>query len=1471
MKFIHYIFVILLLSSPLVIGFDSKCYLFSTGDICLNDTSIYSVTNNWTWSINNSYMLENSTLNQYANEGHTAYGWGDWSTNASAQQTQISSLFASLGNLHNYSFSEIAANLGNWSEDQINYYNSTEVDALPISTFTNDEGYLTTSDMWSRSGENLYPSDLSNNVGIGTTSPGSKLEIYGTGGVTQKIVSNNTGEATLILDGNSNSVLSFHRAGIGERFKIYRPTATNDLRFSDDAGDVMTIKDGGNVGIGTTSPGYSLHIYHATTNEVSRFESGDNGAFIRVKDDDTDVLLNAEGGYASLGGNAALNAANLNIELSSGNVGIGTTSPESKLHVDGSEYAVQDYSGAGGANLIINSDGSYAEGTGGSIALGGQYNTGGSHYNWAAIKALKYNSDSGSANGGMAFYTRPSSAGLQQQVTINKDGNVGIGTTNPARQLSIIGAGTTSILQLGNSVTGAASDRGLELFTSSENAGISNRENGYIRIDTNNTERARITNSGKFGIGTTSPRSKFDVTGGDINIDDGENMQWGDGTTFISGHGSSDYLRFITANSEALRITSSGNVGIGTTSPDGKLHVQSASAGTVDADSNYDDLVVENNNHGGISILTPADKYGGILFGDGTGSAAYRGNIRYTHSSDYLGLGSAGNFDELVIKSGNVGIGTTSPNAPLTVQKTYAVGDYSFSTDFKDDSGTYGFLMGVKTGTAKGVISARGSGQDLLFRTISTGDIYFDAGATGFTDGTPDMTILSDGNVGIGTTSPEAKLSIEGANNLAFDATNIAGQVSNGATAYITNTGGGTNGFAQLVFGHPADTSVSRIASINAGTGTTDLAFVTESGSVVGEKMRITSSGNVGIGTTSPEAKLDIVGDGTNFGLQIANTENGDGIKVVTANATVNNGFVWQQGTDNMVNFYSDTGNDAKLKLYNSNVGEIQLATGGEDSYINSGNVGIGTTAPGERLHLLGSSAVYQKLQSASTSHEAGLIFQQGASSKWLVRSKAGNDFDFYSYQEGASVLTLDGDTGNVGIGTTNPGAKLQISGSTSDTPGSDWSFAPHTYWGYRIGTGTVNEALTLDRQAGGVSYAVMTWDRIAGNVGIGTTAPAQKLEVAGNIGIRSNNALHFNSETGGGFWKVYPSATTAGNLYIDRYSSGYKNVMTMLLDSGYVGIGTTAPDKELHIVSDSHTYAEIEAGTDSLAGIYLTNDVGSWILKNDGNNGDKFILRKSVGGSVDVLTADTSGNVGIGTTSPTHDLHVVGDINATGTIYYGALQAQSPHAFLPDDEGYTRICLVAENGDIVMQTLGFDKKEGYVWKYIKDHPDCLAKTVTTKEIPIYENETIMVNKTQTICENVTIQVPYTEEVMENYSYEEEKCDYTKTDKGDYIYNCQNITKQSQKVKEECTTTYETKCEYLPIINEVLVNTTKQDIQRFSKECKQIPITTCNPVTQTLHREEVQTSCEEVQTQQEQINKVQVGKTLEKKNLLWKK
>ena len=182
----------------------------------------------------------------------------------------------------------------------------------------------------------------------------------------------------------------------------------------------------------------------------------------------------------------------------------------------------------------------------------------------------------------------------------------------------------------------------------------------------------RIDNSGRVGIGTTSPARPLDVNGS-ARLSDGSSLEWGGTSANIAGSSSSDTLFFRTASTERARIDSSGNVGIGTNTPSRKLAVSSSG---VIADflssttSSYVDII-------GTTAQLRSGVFGGVVgIANGTGTTAH------------LAIDS----------SGNVGIGTTSPASKLEVD----------GGDIEVDDSASGLILRSPDGTRYRVTVANG-------------------------------------------------------------------------------------------------------------------------------------------------------------------------------------------------------------------------------------------------------------------------------------------------------------------------------------------------------------------------------------------------------------------------------------------------------------------------------------------------------------------------------------------------------------------------------------------------------------------------------------------------------------------------------------------------------------------------------------------------------------------------------------------
>lgn len=446
--------------------------------------------------------------------------------------------------------------------------------------------------------------------------------------------------------------------------------------------------------------------------------------------------------------------------------------------------------------------------------------------------------------------------------------------------------------------------------------------------------------------------------------------------------------------------------------------------------------------------------------------------------------------------TGRVGVGTASPTRPFQVygsgtqfrigiddndqfEIARQTGRVQFSLSNTSDSvlileETSGDVsIGGDVGPdAKLEVSAGGGGSDLFM--LSSDDN---------TDG--DLFIVdASGNVGIGTTDPNSALEVRGSNKQLIlgesgDTTSLEiGGGSNYAQFEVTNNA--TQAFQWLDDGVQrflidangditigADTSPDFKLDL-AGTG--DLGyFGITSGAADGDVFIVDNSGNVGIGTTTPTAKLEVLSTNTAanvLSLRSALGQSASPLAIfsnagatqfeVTANGWVLAGYGGSSETNPSYGFTgdSDTG------MYHPTSNQLGISTGGTERLRidNSGNVGIGTTDPDGLLHVSGNGANF----TASSNANEFILEQTGG-------------------QVGMSLLTDDVRDSSIYFG------------SPSDSAGAEivWNLSNDLF---KIGT--VNSGADLAFETGNGTEAVRILD--SGNVGIGTTNPGSKLEIAG-------------------------------------------------------------------------------------------------------------------------------------------------------------------------------------------------------------------------------------------------------------------------------------------------------------------------------------------------------------------------------------
>jgi hypothetical protein len=410
--------------------------------------------------------------------------------------------------------------------------------------------------------------DASGNLGIGTTSPAYRLQVEGAfgtspgayvSGTTYGIIGANRGASS------ASAGMNYYSVGSQKWFTgIFENTDDFGFYSGGTAGFPMVIKySTGNVGIGTTAPSQRLHLASGTTNTAINISHSSNGGVIGYSNTgSTGNLFYVTNGSGVIGSGITMD--------NSGNVGIGTTSPGNRLHVysTGTELLRLEYSGATGGNYIQFKNSS------GDIGYFGYGSTGSDQMTIFQGK----NSD-------LAIFTNSS-----ERMRITSGGNLLLGTTTD--KTTVIGAsgtgqtiGGSGTVNLSVWNTGNA-DWVYSLAVGNDGTVYNyNKGNTPMTFWTNANERMRITSGGNVGIGSTTPTAISNYVALTINGTSGSFTEYQQGGSYAFRIGSDNSeggfisqttnnpIRIFTNSNERMRITSGGNVGIGTTTPGSKLAV----------------------------------------------------------------------------------------------------------------------------------------------------------------------------------------------------------------------------------------------------------------------------------------------------------------------------------------------------------------------------------------------------------------------------------------------------------------------------------------------------------------------------------------------------------------------------------------------------------------------------------------------------------------------------------------------------------------------------------------------------------------------------------------------------------------------------------------------------------------------------------------------------------------------------------
>lgn len=924
------------------------------------------------------------------------------------------------------------------------------------------------------------------------------------------------------------------------------------------------------------------------------------------------------------------------IHYSAGYVGIGTTAPASKLHIGGAPTATPNY---------------------GTLSLGsGAFNgsTAGFFTGPASGTSLAVNEVSGFAGNFLDLQANGVS-----KFRIAGNGDLNLGTTAYATRSVWLTTGNQAKLELNAGGVGQE-HQAARLMMGGHNGFGANFHvyygssadtlNGDFRIhdyhgSTTATERFRINNVGNVGIGTTTPVTKLDVSGA-IRI----SM---DSATCVASYAGT--LRYNSGAVEYCNGTAWAPfdvAGTGITSSAASIaqvlgYVPANSATVVSSQWTTSGTAINYASGNTLSIGGTPVVYlpnqamtaftGSIAFGDGLRSSGHTTGVDGYYNTA-------------------VGIGALYSNT--TGNSNVANGAYALYSNTIGDSNLANGYSALYSNTTGSSNIANGSNA-LYFNTTGNSNIVTGAytlrnNRTGNSNVAYGRSALYSNqtkseSTAIGYNSMQNADSVSAAPvisyNTAIGAYSLQGSGASAANTGVRNTALGhsalknmTSGSGNIGIGYDAGSAITT-GSSNVVIGSTSAsAIATTSNNVLiadgqgNERVRINSSGNVGIGTTNPLNRLHVYSTTLADGLSVDGT-NSPSI-ILRSNGTIK-GYA-PAISSGVGSFFTDSvAGDFAFRSEANNI-LFGRGSGASTMAVVGGNVGIGTTTPNAKLSVKESStaeAVGLDLANINGSgsdqtsvainlHHFGdtnpavkIVAQESGASTYL------GNLQFHTRGTNSDIspterMRIDA-SGNVGIGTSAPAYRLDVAGDVNVT-----------------GDLKVN-ALTIGRGGGSIS----------GNTALGENALLSNTFGEGNV---ANGSDALRSSTTGDY------NTANGRSALRMNTTGYQNVAT-----GFQALYSNTTGRQ----NTANGVSALQSNTTGMGNIGVGYNAGSAITTGNYN----VVIGSNTGSSIatvsnTVLIADGQGNerirvdsagaVGIGTTAPSYNLDVSGTLRVTGTAY---------------------------------------------------------------------------------------------------------------------------------------------------------------------------------------------------------------------------